>query len=391
MGSLLGKLVATAAAVTPCMLQVRFMQQLHIEAVRDQKFWSDLIWLDEKAKLELNWWIGNLSLREGKPILTSPPDLVIHSDAAKTGGWGAECRGAQTGGQWSREEARLHINQLEMIAAELALKTFLRMFPKTRSVLLKVDNMAALSYIVKMGGTGNLELIEGAKNIWTYLMSMGTTLTAEYIPTKLNVAADFQSRNVEDSSEWKLHPEVFRGLCQVMGRPQVDLFASRTSHQLNPYMSLKADPNCQAVDALQQNWAHLFPYAFPPFNLIGKVLKKVQDQRINMILIAPLWVSQPWYPLLLEMAIQEPILIQWGEDVLLNPKGASHPLVLNGSLQLTAWLVSGQRQRVQNFQRRLKPLSPALGQQERDIITTHPGRNFVAGVIGEKLIQFRAL
>ena len=75
------------------------------------------------------------------------------------------------------------------------------MFPKTRSILLKIDNMAALSYIVKMGGTGNVNLIEGAKKIWEYLLPLGTTLTAEYIPTKLNVDADFQSRNVEDSSE----------------------------------------------------------------------------------------------------------------------------------------------------------------------------------------------
>ena len=69
MGSLLGKLVATAAAVSPCMLQVRFLQQLHVQAVRDQKFWYDLIWLDKKAMLELNWWIRNLKLREGKPLL----------------------------------------------------------------------------------------------------------------------------------------------------------------------------------------------------------------------------------------------------------------------------------------------------------------------------------
>ena len=391
MGSLLGKLIATAAAVTPCMLQVRFMQQLHIQAVRDQRIWSDLIWLDQKASLELKWWIGNLQLREGKPILTAPPDLVIHSDAAKTGGWGAECRGVQTGGQWSRMEAKLHINELEMIAAELAIKTFQRMFPKTRSILLKIDNMSALSYIIKMGGTGNVELIEGAKRIWDFLLPLGITLTAEYIPTKLNVDADFQSRNVEDSSEWKLNPEICKEVVLKMGRPQVDLFASRTSHQLNPYMSLKADPSCWAVDALQQDWAHLFPYAFPPFNLIGRVLKKVRDQKINMILIAPLWVSQPWYPSLLEMAIQEPILVPWGEDVLQNPQGEKHPLVLNGSLHLTAWLVSGQVQRVRNFQRTLEPLSPALGPQELDIITTHPGRNFVAGVIEGKLIQFRAL
>ena len=391
MGSLIGKLVSTAAAVTPCMLQVRFMQQLHIKAVRDQKLWTDIIWLDEKARLELNWWIGNLKLREGKPILTSPPDLIIHSDAAKTGGWGAECNGVQTGGQWSREEKDLHINELEMIAADLAVKTFLRMFPRSRSILLKVDNMTALSYIVKMGGTGSATLIEGAKSLWSFLGSKGTTLIAEYIPTKLNVAADFQSRNVEDSSEWKLHPKVFRAVCQIMGQPEVDLFASRTSHQLNPYMSLKPDPNCGAVDALKQNWAHLFPYAFPPFNLIGRVLKKARDQRMTLILIAPLWVSQPWYPLLLEMAVMEPILIPWGEDVLLNPQGDRHPLVRNGSLQLTAWLVSGQEQRVRGFQRGLRTSLSTPDQQEHEVITTHPGRNLIAGVIDKKLIQFRAL
>ena len=99
MGSLLGKLVATSAAVTPCMLQVRFLQRLHIEAVQNWKRGPDLIWLDASALEELKWWIGNLELREGRPSAASPPDLIIHSDAAKTGGWGAECNGIQTGGQ----------------------------------------------------------------------------------------------------------------------------------------------------------------------------------------------------------------------------------------------------------------------------------------------------
>ena len=140
MGSLLGKLVATAAAVSHCMLQVKFMQQLHIEAVRDQKIWSDLIWLDEKAKWELKWWIESLE----KPIVTSPPDLVIHSEQPKQEAGGGMQRSADRG-QWSRRETELHINELEMLAAELAIKTLLRMFPKSRSVLLKIDNMAALS------------------------------------------------------------------------------------------------------------------------------------------------------------------------------------------------------------------------------------------------------
>ena len=50
-----------------------------------------------------------------------------------------------------------------------------------------------------------------------------------------------------------------------MGKPSVDLFASRLLHQLPRYMSWKLDPCRMAVDALQQKWTNMFHYAFPPF------------------------------------------------------------------------------------------------------------------------------
>ena len=34
-------------------------------------------------------------------------------------------------------------------------------------------------------------------------------------------------------------------------------------------------------------------------NLVGRVLSKVDSQRAELILIAPVWPSQPWYPKLL--------------------------------------------------------------------------------------------
>ena len=34
-------------------------------------------------------------------------------------------------------------------------------------------------------------------------------------------------------------------------------------------------------------------------NLVGRVLSKVDSQRAQLILIAPVWSSQPWYPKLL--------------------------------------------------------------------------------------------
>ena len=145
----------------------------------------------------------------------------------------------------------------------LAIRTYTKLFPLAKQIHLKIDNKTALSYIVKMVGTKNRELILRSKSLWEYLLNKGITLTAEYLPSKLNYIADHQSRNVKDWSEWKLCPKTFKNICHKLGTPEIDLFASRTSHQLTSYMSLKADPNCRAVDALQQNWSRIFPYAFP--------------------------------------------------------------------------------------------------------------------------------
>ena len=85
-------------------------------------------------------------------------------------------------------------------------------------------------------------------------------MTAEYFPTDLNTEADYESRNVQDWTEWKLCPTVFHQVCQQFGDPDVDLFASRVSHQIPGYMSLKLDPLCTAVDAMQQDWTHFYPF-----------------------------------------------------------------------------------------------------------------------------------
>ena len=164
-----------------------------------------------------------------------------------------------------------------------------------------------------------------------------------------------------------------------------------TSHQILPYMSLKIDPDCQAVDALQQNWSNLFPYAFPPFNLIGRVLKKAEAHKINMIIITPIWTTQPWYPILLSMSAQAPILIPMYDRILLDPVENTHPLVLNKTLQLGAWLVSGQNWRIKRFHQGLQTSSQGPDLQGHELITTQPGRNSVAGVVNGKLIRFTAL
>ena len=170
----------------------------------------------------------------------------------------------------------------------------------------------------------------------------------------------------------------------------MDLFASRTSHQMEEYFSWMPDPESIGTDALCQNWDFNLPYAFPPFCLIGQCLKKVRFFETTIILITPIWVSQTWYPHLLEMSINQPLLLPSRNNLLRNPKGESHPLVKNGSMRLAAWLASGKKCQQKRFQTQLPRLSGNLERRELEQITTRPGEISVAGVVLDRLIHFHA-
>ena len=79
------------------------------------------------------------------------------------------------------------------------------------------------------------------------------------------------------SEGYKRMEIVHRGIqmiCQPRGTPNIDLFASRISHQLLQYMFWKLDPLSRGQDAFQINWSRTFTYAFPPFCSDRKSLAK---------------------------------------------------------------------------------------------------------------------
>ena len=130
------------------------------------------------------------------------------------------------------------------------------------------------------------------KEICQYLISKAITITSEYLPTSWNVQADWGSWYVQDSSEWKLNPKLFRKICRKLRQCNVDFFASWLTKQIEPFISWKADPCCKSVDALQQKRTHKFPYTFPPFSLIGRAVRKLEQDRARIISINPTWQSQ---------------------------------------------------------------------------------------------------
>ena len=60
-------------------------------------------------------------------------------------------------------------------------------------------------------------------------------MTAEYVPSSLNVHADWESQNAKDNSEWKLDVSVFQDIVTHMGQLTLDLLASRLETRPGQY------------------------------------------------------------------------------------------------------------------------------------------------------------
>lgn len=92
-----------------------------------------------------------------------------------------------------------------------------------------------------------------------------------------------------------LHRDKFKNITKRFFVPNIDLFATNASAQCSMYVSWYPDIGCKAVDAFPIKWKDNF-YAFLPFNLVGRVLRKIVDDKVNGIVVAPYWSTQSWFP-----------------------------------------------------------------------------------------------
>ncbi len=223
------------------------------------------------------------------------------------------------------------------------------------------------------GGTRSQGLARLALSLWDWCLRRGITLSAEHLPGVENLAADRESRLIRTTAEWKLKSEVFQELMDSAGPCRVDLFAIRLNAQLKRYISWHPEPFAMATDAFQVKWSGLMGYAFPPFALIGKCLRKLRQERSTILLIAPVWPAQPWYAGLLELFIQVPILLPIQQDLLKDPFGRNHPLMAQGQLQLAAWRLSGDNTSQRAFRRELRGSSGPVGAKALTQLTSRGG------------------
>ena len=337
----IGNLVAAFPAVPYGRLFYRELECTKISALSTHKGNFDIsICINAACIDEICWWKDNI-MGTFKYINPPPITLVIFTDAS-TLGWGIHCNGVSNGGRWDNNEKKLHINALELLAIFIGIKSFCKNLHST-NVKIMSDNATAISYISNMGGTKSKTCNSITKQIWLWCQPKQLWLTPAFIPGKQNVAADSASRNFNEATEWMLNTNVFRCITNELGLPNIDLFASFENKQLKNYVAWKPDPEAIAIDAFSFEWKKDFFYIFPPFSLISKVLKKIQQDRTRCILIAPDWPTQPWYPSLMKIKVNI-ITIPPTENLLQlrNLPSKKHPL--EKKMSLLACLINFQSQ-----------------------------------------------
>eukprot|EP00794_Sanderia_malayensis_P020896 gene20895-22947_t len=337
----IGYIVSSLPAVRYGQCHYQSIEKDKINALKQAKGNFDAqMYLSSKARLELNWWLANI-YTSFNYIEQPKVDAVICSDASLFG-WGAVMENTSTGGQWSYTEAKNHINYLELLAAYFALKSFFHEIGG-KHVKIMIDNTTAVAVINNMGTCHSVSCNSIPCEIWQFCETNVMWLTAAHIPGTENIIADRESRNTNIDTEWMLNPKVlFEVLHDIPFSPTIDLFASRLNHQFDEYVSYRQDPYAKHINAFSLSWTNETFYSFPPFSCILKVIRKIIADQATGILVVPDWATQTWYPLLLGVLEQPPIILKPSVELLIMPSQPNPRHPLHKSLRLATCLVSGK-------------------------------------------------
>ena len=206
-------------------------------------------------------------------------------------------------------------------------------------------------------------------------------LSPVHIPGKQNIAADRESRVSRREIEWSLNKDIFNIITSTFGfLPNIDLFALRLNYT--------PDPEAYAIDAFCLSWKTLQFYAFPPFCLIQRVLQKIKEEQATGLIVVPCLATQAWWPSLMNMVIQKPLLLPRIKNTLILHTEPQTVHLLFNKLQLICCHLSGVASLAEEFQKGLQTLSCNHGAMERKSNTELTYKDGTFSVTRGRLIPF---
>ena len=214
-------------------------------------------------------------------------------------------------GAWSCSLCRAHIALQELQAVAILLCRMVLCL-SGKVVVLHLDNSTAKAYLCNQDGTVSPFLSRLACWILSLTDKHGITLLPVYIPTHLNVEADYLSQDWL-LLEWHLLPQVAKAAFCLLRLAEGDLLALSHSTQCQHYFTLETPlpVGVLGLNAFSHPWTFQVSYVFPPPALVPLVLSKflaehISGQLRHLILVAPCWMEAPCLPTVLNMLADVP-------------------------------------------------------------------------------------
>jgi hypothetical protein len=193
---LTGLIAAFSKAVPLFGLRGRWLQMSLNQVYETEKDLQKSVTLCQQAKRDLQWIIELSPTQCVAPLWHLSPedcDLEVQTDASKEV-FGVWFQGYLHQGKWDSITAGLHINVLETIVIWHFLAFILPKLSRPRNILWRIDNITALAYIKKEGGTITPQVLAEAEKALVLAHQMSVQILPVYIPTKENILADAASR-----------------------------------------------------------------------------------------------------------------------------------------------------------------------------------------------------
>ena len=310
---IVGKLVSLECAIPAGMwytreqysaLRLSGISSLNSKKTRENKFLK----ISEHIKEEWSMWIYFLATNAGSPWKTFS-NIFLQADIASDASGRAFAGVVDfpfgsskiTSGEFQEDFLTQDIQVKEAEALRATITMLVIDMPeqiKGKTLICKVDNQVLKAVWERKGTSKNLMLNNIGKQIY-WLQFLGKFfISLQYVKSAENVSDAFTRQT--PGLEATLSQHVFNTLWKKWGPFNWDLMASAATVRRDPqgkklsFFSRYFEETASGVDLFAQNLAFVEKtYCFPPIPMIGMVLKFLQQQKKDCIMILPA-INAPW-------------------------------------------------------------------------------------------------
>ena len=268
--------------------------------------------LTPECRYELNFWLVYLLENNGMPILTPiAAGIITYSEAEGTG-----CATIFTPHPHQDLIVYRHVFSTAESLASVTYREMLCMYQgldrakealTDQSVRWLTDS-ANICSVVRRGSVVPY-LLQSAIHIFDLTRKHRINLAMTWV-NRGSIGDTGAPSKVIDYDDWGVDDRWFRHICSKLGTADFDRFADQNNAKTYLYNSRFYTPTTAGIDAFTQNWKGYLNWVVPPIHLIGRALKYMEILQCECILVAPLWYSAYFWPLLQEIITQKAQIVK---------------------------------------------------------------------------------